>query len=104
MRKKKQNRYNSELKIKLLKAHLVGKESVSSLCEKHNVKPSVYYTWQKDLFASDQMVFDQPRKGKDQSALKLVEIEKKLQAKNEVLAELMEELYWFSVNLTISIF
>ena len=36
-------------------------------------------------------MFDQPRKGKDQSALKLVEIEKKLQAKNEVLAELMEE-------------
>ena len=90
MKKKKQNRYTSELKISLLKAHLVEGKSVSDLCEKHNVKPSVYYTWQKDLFVRGQMIFDTPKQAKKE-AKRMAQIEEKLVTKNEVLSELMEE-------------
>jgi len=91
MSKKTQNKYSPELKIKLLREHLVNKKSVSSLCEEHTVKPSVYYTWQKELFAQGQAVFEQRTTQKDSTSAALAKAQNKLQAKNEVLAELMEE-------------
>lgn len=93
MVKKKPRIYSPEFKIKLLKQHLIDKLIVSEICEKNNIKPSLFYKWQNELFASGGLVFENIKPDKIHSKYqKLIQkLENKLTQKNEVLAELMQE-------------
>ena len=93
MSEKKYRKHSPELKVTVVRRHLVDKVPVSSLCEEYQLRPSQFYQWQKD-------VFDQALKGitatqlplkmaKDKTKIK--QLETKLVQKNEVLAELMQE-------------
>ena len=96
---KRTNRtYSPEFKIKLLREHLIDKAPVSSLCEKHQVKPSLFYKWQNDLFGNGDVVFKNAKADKLHSHYQkqVLTLQKKLANKNEVLAELMQDY----VNLT----
>ena len=47
----KQRKYRQpEEKLILIKRHLVGKESVASICEREGIAPSQFYQWQQELF------------------------------------------------------
>ena len=61
---KKRKKHSAEFKINLLKRHLIDGESVSCVCEETAVKPSLFYTWQKELFTSGQLVFEQSQQKK----------------------------------------
>jgi len=92
MSKKKRKNYSSQEKVIILKQHLLEQVTVSDLCDKYGLHPTVFYRWQKEFFEKSAGVFDQQR---DSTSVRLkrkvAELEAKLARKNEVLSELMEE-------------
>lgn len=98
--KKKRYNYRSEEKVVILKRHLVDKVPVSDLCDQYNLQPTVFYRWQKEFFEHGAAAFERPQKGtKDPQTKRIENLEKKLQTKNEVLSELMEEHVKLKKNL-----
>ena len=89
-------------KVAILKRHLLEGTPVSNLCDEVGIKPSVFYAWQRQLFENAHLAFDNGRKPKavdDARDKKIEHLEAKLQTKNEVLAELMEEHTLLKKNL-----
>ena len=65
---------------------------ISDLCDELGLQPTVFYRWQKEFFENAAAAFEPRRRragdGKDR---RIALLEQKLQRKNEVLSELMEE-------------
>lgn len=81
-------------KVVILKRHLVDKVAVSDLCNELDIYPTQFYAWLKEFFENGHVAFDNGRKAKaveDANVKKIEHLEAKLQRKNEVMAELMEE-------------
>ena len=81
-------------KVAILKQHLVEKVPVSDLCDQHDLYPTQFYAWLKEFFENGHAAFDNGRKSKaaeDAKDQKIEKLEAKLQRKDAVLAELMEE-------------
>jgi transposase len=81
-------------KVAAVKRHLLEGIPVSQLCDELGIKPTVFYSWQKLLFENAHLVFEngrKPRAAEDIKDKKIEQLEAKLQRKNEVMAELMEE-------------
>jgi len=81
-------------RVAILKRHLVEKVPVSDLCDELGIGPSQFYRWQKELFENGHAAFENNRKSKaieDSKQRRIEQLEAKLQRKNEVLSELMEE-------------
>jgi transposase len=81
-------------KVAILKRHLVEGTPVSDLCDEYGLNPTVFYNWQRQLFENAHLAFENGRKFQvveDAKGKKIEQLEAKLQRKNEVLAELMEE-------------
>lgn len=88
--------FASDEKIAILKRYLVGKESISDLCDELRIQPAQIYRWQQQLFEHGTAAFERAgtRRRQDTSAAaerKIELLQAKLQRKNEVVAELMEE-------------
>jgi transposase len=94
VRKSRKN-YTGPEKMAILRRHLVDRVAVSELCEEHQLQPSLFYHWQKKLFENGAVAFEigrrKPAKAQAADARRIAALEAKLQTKNEVLAELMEE-------------
>jgi transposase-like protein len=84
-------------KVAIVKRHLLEGTPVSQLCSEFDIKPTVFYGWQRLLFENAHLAFENGRQGRQAKAAenakdqKIERLEAKLQRKNEVLAELMEE-------------
>src|SRR5271155_3871664 len=81
-------------KVAILKRHLLDKVAVSALCEELDLYPTQFYAWLKEFFENGHAAFDNGRKSKavaDASKHKIEQLEARLQRKDSVLAELMEE-------------
>jgi transposase-like protein len=81
-------------KVAILKRHLLEKTPVSDLCDQLGILPTLFYRWQKEFFENGHLAFDNGRKARaveDVKDKKIELLEAKLQRKNEVLGELMEE-------------
>ena len=81
-------------KVAVLKRHLLEKTPVSDLCDEVGIAPNLFYRWQKEFFENGHAAFDSDRKSKaleDAKDKKIEHLEAKVQRKNEVLAELLEE-------------
>ena len=72
--------------------HLLEQVPISELCDKHGLQPTVFYRWQKEFFENGAAAF-QPKARPNHSAEqeRIDHLEKKIQTKDEVLAELMTE-------------
>ena len=91
---KRRRHFSGPEKVAILKRHLLDKTPVSHLCDAFGIAPNLFYRWQKEFFENGHSAFDTDRKAKaieDAKALRIVQLEAKLQRKNEVIAELMEE-------------
>ena len=91
MRKKRKN-YTGDEKVSILRRHLLDGEAISELCDKYELKPTVFYRWQKEFFDGGAVAFNRERKGEAkrlQGQIKILENE--LQQRNEVLAEITAE-------------
>ena len=81
-------------KVAILKRHLIDKVPVSDLCDELGLYPNQVYAWLKEFFENGHAAFDNGRKAKaveDTQQKKIEYLEAKLQRKDSVLAELMEE-------------
>ena len=81
-------------KVAILKRHLIDKVPISDLCDELGLYPNQVYGWLKEFFENGHAAFDNGRKSKaddDAHQRKIEQLEAKLQRKDSVLAELMEE-------------
>ena len=90
--KDQRKHYTPEEKVAILRRHLIEKEPISKLCDELGLQPTVFYRWQKEFFENGASAFQQkarPNHSAEQDRISY--LEKKIQTKDEVLAELMAE-------------
>ena len=86
-----------EQKVGILREHLLEKVPVSQVCDKHGVSIVNFYNWQKQFFENGAAAFERKpnsanlRRQQDANLAKIEVLETKLQQKNEVIAELLQE-------------
>ena len=90
--RKERKHYTGEEKVAILRRHLLDKVPVSDLCEEQGLQPTVFYRWQKEFFENGAAAFQGKNRPDHQGEQQRIEfLEKKIQTKDEVLAELMAE-------------
>ena len=92
--RKERKHFTPEEKVAILRRHLVDKVPVSGLCEELGLRPTVFYRWQKELFENGAAAFqsqERPHRQVEEKQKRIEFLEKKVQTKDEVLAELMAE-------------
>lgn len=90
--KKKRKHYRPDEKVSIIRRHLIDGVLVSDLCEEHELRPTVYYRWQKEFFEGGVAAFEKDSAREINHLKRLIEQkEDQLRRKNEVLAEVMEE-------------
>ena len=87
--------FTPEQKVALLRLHLLEKKPVSDICQENNLSVNLFYLWQKQFFENGTAAFENTGKRhkatQDAKDRMIASLQDKLQRKNEVLAELMEE-------------
>jgi transposase len=72
--------------------HLVDKEPISSLCDELALQPTVFCRWQKEFFDNGAAAFPTKARPNHQAGQERIDyLEKKIEAKDEALPELMAE-------------
>jgi transposase len=90
--KKPRKHYTAEEKVAVLRRNLLEGVAVSALCDELGLQPTVFYRWQKEFFENGAAAFQAQGRANHQAEQERIErLEKKIQRKDEVLAELMEE-------------
>ena len=90
-------RLSPEQKVSIVRRHLLENVPVSDLCDEFGVHATQIYQWQKQLFENAEGAFARrPNKAnqkrrQDAQEKQIGQLEEKLQNRNEVIAELMEE-------------
>src|SRR6185436_21019510 len=84
-----------EEKVAVVRRHLLEGTAVSDLCDEFSISPTQFYQWQKQLFENGAAAFknsDLATQRLEQAKDRAIEsLKVKLQAKNEVMAELLQE-------------
>jgi transposase len=90
--RKERKHYTSEEKVAILRRHLLDQVPVSELCDELGLQPTVFYRWQKEFFENGAAAFQSKGRQNHPAEQQRIEfLEKKIQTKDEVLAELMAE-------------
>src|SRR6266852_3313350 len=92
--RKERKHFTPEEKVAILRRHLVDKVPVSELCEELGLRPTMFYRWQKELFENGAAALqsqERPQRQVEEKQKRIEFLEKKVQTKDEVLAELMAE-------------
>lgn len=93
MATKRRRQFEAAQKVAILREHLLEGRPISDICDGHDLSPNLFYRWQKEFFEGGHVVFE--RRGSDPAARKaekkITKLERKLQQKDSVLAELMAE-------------
>ncbi len=91
MRKPREN-YTPVEKVAILRRHLIDHVAVSDLCDEYQLQPTLFYAWQKLFFENGAAAFERKNASPGAEYLRTIAaLQAKLQRKNEVVAELMEE-------------
>jgi transposase len=100
--KQTRRHFSPQEKATIVKRHVLEGTPVSDLCDEFGLNPTLFYQWQRLLFENAHLAFDNGRKSKaveDVKDKKIEQLQAKLQRKNEVLSELMEEHTQLKKNL-----
>jgi transposase len=90
--RKPRTKYTPPEKVAILRRHLIDRVPVSDLCDEYRLSPTVFYAWQKLFFENGAAAFERKSGSGEQSNRRTIAaLREKLQRKNEVVAELMEE-------------
>jgi len=88
----KRKNYTAKEKVGILRRHFVEQVPVSELCNQYGIHPTMFYRWQQILFENGTLAFERTSKSReDAQSRKIAALEAKLQKKDEVVAELLEE-------------
>jgi transposase-like protein len=93
----KRKRYTAEEKIKILREVIEDGKAISQVAEQYGLHPNNIFNWRKQLFEGGIQVFQIKRTDISERAegRKITILEDKLKQKDEVIAELAEELLGF---------
>ena len=86
--------FSPQEKVAILKRHLLEKTPISNLCDEFGIVPNLFYRWQKEFFENGAAAFqaqERPHRQVEEKQKRIEFLEKKVQTKDEVLAELMAE-------------
>ena len=90
--KQQRKHHTAEEKVAILRRHFLEKVPISDLCEETGTHPTVFYRWQKEFFENGAAAFQRKARANHEAEQERIEyLEKKIQTKDEVLAELMAE-------------
>ena len=91
--RRERRHFSAAQKAAIVKRHLVDKVPVSDLCDEHQILPTQFHQWQKQLFEGAAAAFETKRKSgaPDVKDRRIEQLQAKLATKNEVISELMEE-------------
>jgi transposase-like protein len=96
-------RYHSPAdKVRILRLHLLEGRAISEICEAEGIHPTMFYQWQKTFFEKGSAAFEggrSPSRLVGKPERKLAVLEDKLRRKDEVIAEIMEDLVRTKKNL-----
>ena len=90
----KRKRYTAEEKVKILREVLEDGKQISQVAEQYGLHPNNIFHWRKQLFEGGVQIFQIKRadvSGKAEER-KITDLEEKIKQKDEVIAELAEEL------------
>jgi transposase len=91
MRKSRRN-YTPVEKVAILRRHLIDHVPISDICDEHRLSPTLFYLWQKQFFENGPAAFERKNAAPEGRLHRTIAaLRDKLQRKNEVVAELMEE-------------
>lgn len=92
--------FSAEEKVTILREHLLDKQPLSDICDKYHIQPTMFYRWQKQFFEKGAAAFrEEDNSKKNFYEKKIANLEQRLNRKNEVVAELMEESLKLKKNL-----
>jgi transposase len=87
--------FTPEQKVSILREHLLDKTPGSEVCDGHHIAVSLFYLWQKEFFENGHRAFAangrRQRRVEDARQQRIDALVAKLQRKDGVIAELMEE-------------
>jgi transposase-like protein len=92
--KRQRRHFDNAQKAEIVRRHLRGKEAVSDLANEFDVQPSQIHTWVNQVLEQAERAFERVNGSPRQDQVKnrrIEHLEAKLQQKNEVIAELMQE-------------
>lgn len=88
---RKRRKISSSQKMLIIRELLENQVSISELAEKHSVTIQDIYRWKKQLFESTE-IFDRKSRSKESPLeKKSKELKEKIQQKDSVISELVEE-------------
>ena len=89
--RKNRTSYTAQEKVVILRKHLLEKIPISDICERYELRPTVFYRWQKQFFEKGAVALETKYKSKEaKKDRQIKELTQKIQNKNEVVSELME--------------
>jgi len=90
----KRKRYTAEEKVKILREVLEDGKQISQAAEQYGLHPNNIFNWRKQLFEGGVQTFQIKRADISEKAeeRKITALEEKIRQKDEVIAELAEEL------------
>jgi transposase-like protein len=90
----KRKSYTAEEKVKILREVLEDGKSISQVADKYGLHPNNIFNWRKQLFEGGLQTFRIKRTDISSKAddRKITALEDKIKQKDEVIAELAEEL------------
>ena len=94
MSRKKRRSFSDTQKADAVRRHLKDHVPVSQIANDLDVQPTMIHNWIKTALEQIEVAFNSPRAAKKQASkqeTQLQQLRQKLDAKNEVIAELMEE-------------
>ena len=77
-----------------MRHHLLDKSPISEICDEYGIRPTLFYRWQKEFFENGEAAFQSKKAShseEDRLRAEIKELKNKLQDKNEVVSELMED-------------
>ena len=93
MTKQIRRKFTPQEKVAILRQHLLEGKPVSDVCDSHGLKPSLFYRWQKACFENGAAAFEKTdRRTAQAQQRRTAELEARLKKKDNVIAEIMEDL------------
>jgi transposase len=87
--------HTAEQKVATVKRHLLDKVPVSQLCDELRISVNTFYLWQKELFENGHRAFEKngrrAARAEEERQQRIDALEARLQRKDGVIAQLMEE-------------
>jgi len=86
--------FSTQQKAEIVRRHLAANEPVSKLADELLVQPSLIHLWIKQVLEQAERAFERPAAQRRDESIKdhtIARLQAKLQQKNEVIAELMED-------------